>query len=147
MLYPDPSDTMHVGTISGHVLPANPLVLPVSPPGVTGIFPAQVVAVDNATGAVAAAVMAGWSCSDPGPAQFDGSFSIERLAVGTSQNYQIYAEPLDGPVTLGNVIYNLTSLCRNSAKRSRLAGAICVHGAGIRRAFFRAGPPRTIVFG
>ena len=79
----------------------------------TGIFPAQVVAVDNATGAIAAAVMAGWSCSDPGPPQFDGSFSIERLTVGTSQNYQIYAEPLDGPVTLGNVIYNLTALCRN----------------------------------
>ncbi len=106
---------MHVGTISGQVLPANPLVLPLSPPGVTGIFPAQVVAVDNATGTIAAAVMAGWSCSGPGPARFDGSFSIEKLAVGTSQNYQIYAEPLDGPVTLGNVIYNLTALCRNSA--------------------------------
>ena len=72
------------------------------------------VAVDNATGTVAAAVMAGWSCSDPGPAQFDGSFSLVRLAVGTTQNYQIYAEPLDGPVTLGNVIYNSTALCRNS---------------------------------
>ena len=114
VLYPDPSDTVHVGTISGHVLPANPLVLPISPPGVTGIFPAQVVAVDNATGTIAAAVMAGWSCSDPGPSQFDGSFSIERLPVGTSQNYQIYAEPLDGPVTLDNVIYNLTAICRNS---------------------------------
>jgi hypothetical protein len=114
VLYPDPSDTVHVGTIRGHVLPANPLVLPFSPPGVTGIFPAQVVAVNNATGTVAAAVMAGWSCSDPGPSQFDGSFSVERLTVGTSQNYQIYAEPLDGPVTLGNVIYNWTALCRNS---------------------------------
>jgi hypothetical protein len=115
VLYPDPSDTIHVGAIRGHVLPANPLVLPLSPPGVTGIFPAQVVAVDNATGTVAAAVMAGWTCSDSGPPQFDGSFSIERLSVGTTQNYQIYAEPLDGPVTLGNVIYNLTALCRNPA--------------------------------
>jgi hypothetical protein len=115
VLYPNASDALHIGTISGQVLPANPLVLPVSPPGVTGIFPAQVVAVDNATGAVAAAVMAGWSCGDPGPAQFDGTFSIQRLIVGTSQSYQIYAEPLDGPVVLGNVIYNLTSLCRNSA--------------------------------
>jgi hypothetical protein len=114
VLYPDPGDTLHVGTISGHVLPANPMVLPVSPAGVTGIFPAQVVALDNATGAISAAVMAGWSCNDPGPPQFDGSFSVERLPVGTSQNYQIYAEPLDGPVTLGNVIYNLTSICRNS---------------------------------
>jgi Matrixin len=113
VLYPDPSDTVHVGTMSGRVLPANPLVLPLSPAGVSGIFPAQVVAVDNATGTIAAAVVAGWSCSDPGPVQFDGSFSIERLTVGASQNYQIYAEPLDGPVALGNVIYNLTALCRN----------------------------------
>ena len=114
VLYPDPSDSVHVGAISGHVLPANPLALPISPAGVTGIFPAQVVALDNATGTVTAAVMAGWSCSDPGPAQFDGAFSLQRLLVGTSKSYQIYAEPLDGPVVLGNVIYNLNSLCRNS---------------------------------
>ena len=114
VLYPDPADSVHIGTISGRVLPANPLALPISPAGVTGIFPAQVVALDNATGTVTAAVMAGWSCSDPGPAQFDGAFSLQRLLVGTSQSYQIYAEPLDGPVILGNVIYNLTSLCRNS---------------------------------
>ena len=115
VLYPDPSDSVHIGTISGRVLPANLLALPISPAGVTGIFPAQVVAVDNATGTVTAAVMAGWSCGDPGPAQFDGTFSLQHLLVGTSQSYQIYAEPLDGPVVLGNVIYNLTSLCRNSS--------------------------------
>jgi hypothetical protein len=114
VLYPNPSDSVHVGMIGGRVLPANPMVLPASPAGVTGIFPAQVVAVDNATGAISAAVMAGWSCSGPGPVQFDGTFSLERMTVGTSQNYRIYAEPLDGPVVLGNVIYNLTSLCRNS---------------------------------
>jgi hypothetical protein len=113
-LYPNPSDTAHVGTITGHVLPANPLVLPISPSGVTGIFPTQVVAVDNATGAIAAAVMGGWSCSSSGPPQFDGSFSLEHLLVGASQNYQIYAEPLDGPVLLGNIIFNLTAVCRNS---------------------------------
>jgi Matrixin len=115
ILYPDPTDSVHIGAISGHVLPANPLALPISPAGVTGIFPAQVVALDNATGTVAAAVLAGWSCGDPGPAQFDGTFSLQRLTVGTSQSYQIYAEPLDGPAVLGNVIYNLTSLCRNSS--------------------------------
>jgi hypothetical protein len=113
VLYPDPTDMAHVGTIQGRVLPANPLALPISPAGVTGIFPGQVVAVDNATGAVMAATMAGWTCSDPGPAQFDGSYSLDRLPVSSSQSYQIYAEPLDGPVTLGNVIYNLTALCRN----------------------------------
>ncbi len=115
VLYPDPSDAAHIGAIGGRVLPANPLALPISPAGVTGIFPAQVVALDSATGTVTAAVLAGWSCSDPGPVQFDGTFSLQQLPVGSSQNYQIYAEPLDGPVVLGNVIYNLTSLCRNSA--------------------------------
>ena len=115
VLYPDPSDTTHVGTIQGRILPANSLVLPTSPPGVTGIFPAQVVAMDNSTGAVAAATIAGWTCADPGPPQFDGSYSFERLLVGASQNYQIYAEPLDGPVTLGDVISNPIGLCRNSA--------------------------------
>lgn len=115
VLYPDPTDSVHIGTISGHVLPANPLALPISPAGVTGIFPAQVVALDNATGTVAAAVLAGWSCSGAGPAQFDGTFSLQQLPVGISQNYQIYAEPLDGPVILGNVIYNSTSLCRNAS--------------------------------
>jgi len=114
-LYPDPSDTTYVGTIQGHILPANALALPVSPPGVTGIFPAQVVAVDNATGAVVAATIAGWSCIDPGPAQFDGSYAFERLPVGASQSYQVYAEPLDGPVTLGDVFFSPTGLCRNSA--------------------------------
>ena len=113
VLYPDPTDSVHVGTISGRVLPANPLALPLSPAGVTGVFPAHLVALDNATGAVIAAIVAGWSCADPGPVQFDGGFSIEKLAVGSLQGYQIYAEPLDGPVTLGNVIYNLTALCRN----------------------------------
>jgi hypothetical protein len=114
VLYADPSDSVHIGAISGHVLPANPLALPISPAGVTGVFPAQVVALDNATGTVTAAVMAGWSCGDPGPAQFDGTFSLQRLPVGTSQSYQIYAEPLDGPVVLGSVISNLMSLCRNA---------------------------------
>ena len=114
VLYPDPTDSVHIGAISGRVLPANPLALPISPAGVTGVFPAQVVALDNATGTVTAAVMAGWSCGDPGPAQFDGTYSLQRLKVGASQSYEIYAEPLDGPVVLGNVIYNLTSLCRNS---------------------------------
>ena len=114
-LYPDPSDSAHIGTIRGRVLPANPLALPISPAGVTGIFPAQVVALDAATGNVAAAVLAGWSCSDPGPAQFNGSYSLERLAVGSLQSYEIYAEPLDGPVTLGSIVENSAELCRNPA--------------------------------
>jgi len=115
VLYGDPSDPVHIGAISGHVLPANPLALPLSPYGVTGIFPAQVVALDGVSGAVAAAVLAGWSCADPGPPQFDGSYALQNLPVGSSQSYEVYAEPLDGVVDLGNVIYSLTSLCRNAA--------------------------------
>ncbi len=115
ILYPNPTDSVHVGTISGHVLPASPLALPLSPDGVTGIFPAQVVALDGATGAVEAAALAGWSCADPGPPQFDGSYSLQYLPVGPSQTYEIYAEPLDGIVPLGSVIFNLASLCRNPA--------------------------------
>lgn len=114
-LYPNPSDGAHIGSISGHVLPANPLALPLTPNGVTGIFPAQVVALDGSTGAVAADTLGGWSCSDPGPPQFDGTYSLQHLAVGPSQTYEVYAEPLDGLVDLGNVIYSLTSLCRNPA--------------------------------
>src|SRR5579862_4565634 len=54
VLYPDPTDTTHVGSISGRILPANTVSLPASPPGVTGIFGSQVVAIDSSTGAVAA---------------------------------------------------------------------------------------------
>ena len=115
ILYPNPSDGTYIGSISGHVLPANSLALPLSPNGVTGIFPAQVVALDGSTGAVEAAVLAGWSCNDPGPPQFDGTYSLQHLPVGPSQSYEIYAEPLDGIVDLGQVIYNLASLCRNAA--------------------------------
>jgi hypothetical protein len=89
VLYPNPSDTLRVGAIRGHILNANPLSLPASPPGVTGVFGSHVVAVEAASGAVVGATVGGWSCSDPGPAQFDGSYAIERLPTGSS--YLIYA--------------------------------------------------------
>jgi hypothetical protein len=38
VLYPDPADAVYRGSISGHIFPANPLALPTSPPGVTGVF-------------------------------------------------------------------------------------------------------------
>jgi hypothetical protein len=38
VLYPDPADTVHTGSIQGRILPANSLSLPGSPPGVTGKF-------------------------------------------------------------------------------------------------------------
>ena len=113
ILYPDPADTVHVGSISGRVLPANPLSLPVLPPGVGGIFGSHVVAVDSASGAVIAGTLGGWSCVAPGPAQFDGSYELDRLAIG--QSYSVYAEPLDGTVAPAQVSPAISSLCRNAA--------------------------------
>jgi Matrixin len=113
VLYPDVSDSTHIGSIRGHALPANALALAGEPAGTTGIFAAQVVAVDAATGAVAAASISGWSCSDPGPPVFDGSYGIRQLAVGANQAYQVYAEPLDGPVNPGDVFEESTT-CRNA---------------------------------
>ena len=111
VLYPDPADTVNVGSLSGHVLPANPLSLPASPPGVTGIFGAHVVAVDAASGAVIGAALGGWSCVAPGPAQFDGTYEISHLPVGHS--YQVYAEPLGNTVYPSLVSPAIASLCRN----------------------------------
>jgi hypothetical protein len=112
VLYPDPGDSLRVGVIRGQILNANPLSLPASPPGVTGVFGAHVVAVDAASGAVVAATVGGWSCSGAGPAQFDGSYALERLPVGHS--YLVYAEPLDGAVDPSQISNATASLCRNA---------------------------------
>jgi hypothetical protein len=112
VLYPDPADATHQGSISGKIFPANPLALPASPPGVSGVFGAQVVAVDASTGAVAGATFGGWSCVSPGPAQFDGTYEIDALAVGNS--YTVYAEGLNGAVDPSQVSNAIDSLCRNT---------------------------------
>ncbi len=112
VLYPDPADTVHMGSISGRILPANPLSLPLSPSGVTGIYGPHVVALDAATGAVVAGLVAGWSCSGAGPVQFDGSFGFDRLALGES--YKLYAEPLTGPAAPSTVSNATATVCRNS---------------------------------
>jgi Matrixin len=111
VLYPDPSDTLNVGSLTGRIVAANPLSLPLSPPGVTGIFGAHVVAVDAASGAVIGATLGGWSCAAPGPSQFDGTYAIGHLPVGHS--YQVYAEPLDNTVYPSLVSPATASLCRN----------------------------------
>jgi hypothetical protein len=73
---------------------------------------AHVVAVDAASGAVVGATVGGWSRSDPGLAQFDGSYAIERLPTGSS--YLVYAEPLNGAVDPSEISNATASLCRNS---------------------------------
>jgi len=111
-LYPDPNDTTYIGSIAGRIVPANPLSLPATPPGVTGIFGAHVVAVDVSDGNAIAGTLGGWSCTAPGPVQFDGSYIIQHLPVGHS--YSVYAEALDGAVTPSTVSTALTTLCRNA---------------------------------
>src|SRR6266481_5583877 len=111
VLYADPADAVHYGSISGRISPANPLALPASPPGVTGVFGAQVVAVDAASGTVVGATVGGWSCSAPGPAQFDGAYQIDGLAVGHS--YTVYGEALNGAVDPSQFDNAIASLCRN----------------------------------
>jgi len=111
ILYPDPADAINIGMITGRIVPANPLSLPLSPPNVTGIFGAHVVAVDQASGAVIAATIAGWSCAAPGPAQFDGTFELDHLPTGRS--YTVYAEPLDGVVSPAQITPAIATLCRN----------------------------------
>ena len=112
VLYHDPGDTQFVGSIQGRILPANPLSLATSAPGVTGIFGAHVVAIDSANGAVIAGTLGGWSCKSPGPVQFDGNYEIDALSVNHS--YKIYAEPLNGAVAPSEVSNALVTLCRNS---------------------------------
>jgi len=111
ILYPDPADAINIGMITGRIVPANPLSLPLSPPNITGIFGAHVVAVDQASGAVIAATIAGWSCAAPGPAQFDGTFELDHLPTGRS--YTVYAEPLDGVVSPAQITPAIATLCRN----------------------------------
>lgn len=111
VLYPDPADTLHIGSISGRITPANSLALPVFPPGVTGVFGAHVVAVDNSTGAVLGATLGGWSCAAPGPAQFDGTYQIAGLSVGSG--YTVYAEALNGAAVPSQFVNATASLCRN----------------------------------
>lgn len=121
LLYPDPSDTVNVGSIRGQVLPANPFKLANLPAAsaasgsfVTGIFGAHMVAVDTASGAVIAGTVGGWSCDQvTGAVQFDGSFDIERLPVGRS--YIVYAEPVIGVVTPADFSEALGDLCSSGA--------------------------------
>ena len=122
ILYPDLTDTVNIGKIRGRVLPANPIALATMPapsPGrsVTGIFGAQVIAVDADTGAVVAGTFAGWTCSPSDlPTRFDGSYVFERFPLG--RNYKIYAEPIDGPTGPGDISNFLDNLCRTGTNNA-----------------------------
>ena len=117
VLYPGPAP---YGTIRGRILPANPLSLaglPATAAGmtVTGYYGAHVVAVDTTTGAVVAGTLAGWSC-DPvqQKTSFDGSYEIGGLPLG--RTYEVYVEPLTGPVSPGMLSGPLvTQPCRSGS--------------------------------
>lgn len=121
MLYPDPNDAVNIGAIRGRVLPANPFALatlpqPYAGASVTGMYGAQVVAVDAGSGAVVAGVFSGWSCGTGNPSarpQFDGSYDFERLPVG--HNYWIYAEPLVGLAQPSDFSDALETVCSASS--------------------------------
>src|SRR5260370_14775728 len=82
VLYSDPADAVHRGSIGGKIFPANPLALSGSPPGVTGGFCAQVVAVEATSRAAVGATLGGWGCTAPGAGPVERSHMIPRLAMG-----------------------------------------------------------------
>lgn len=128
VLYPDPNDSVDAGLITGRVLAANPLSLaglaqPAANQYVTGIFGADVVAVDAGTGEVVAGALAGWSCpAGGGTPLFDGGYAIERLPLG--RNYNIYIEPLNGPFTPADISGDTLNLCSASSPTPCVAPAV-----------------------
>ncbi|MGH9701878.1 MAG: matrixin family metalloprotease, partial [Candidatus Acidiferrales bacterium] len=127
-LYPDATDTLNSGVITGRILPANLFALAAFPPPsagqfVTGIFGAHVVAFDADAGEVIAGTFGGWSC-DPAnpPVLFDGSYRIGHLPLG--HNYKIYAEPFDGAVQAADVANVISRICRSDSAQACTAPQI-----------------------
>lgn len=129
-LYPDPADTVNVGYMSGRILPANPFALadfPATSPGqyISGIFGAQVVAVDTKSGSVFAATLGGWSCDPSATApevKFDGSYTLGPLPIGRS--YILYAEPFVGLVQPSDIAASVSGLCVTDTANSCTVPAI-----------------------
>lgn len=115
VLYPDPNDSTYIGAITGRVVPANPISLdgipqPAAGEYVTGIYGANVVAVDAQTGEIVASAIAGWSCPSPSATPvFDGTYTIAGLPLGRS--YNLYIEPLDGTITPSDLGGNSLNPC------------------------------------
>lgn len=87
-LYPSSSFAATTGQISGRVLTALG----------ARTFGAHVVAVDAASGSTVVSTIAAGTCVN-NQMNYDGSFLIEGLPPG---EYQLFAEPLDGPSTQGD---------------------------------------------
>ena len=112
VLYANPADALHPGSIRGQIFPPNPLALPASPPGVTGVLtrkssPWMWPAAQSRVRRWADGVARG-----RGPVQFDGNYEIDGLAVGHS--YVVYAEALNGAVDSSSIANAIVTLCRNA---------------------------------
>jgi hypothetical protein len=89
------------------------------------MFGTHVAAENSDTGAVIAATIAGWSCSNADPATvFDGSHTISHLSVGNS--YNVCAEPQDSILTPKGVATGLcdatvNSICTTQAVNTNFA--------------------------
>jgi hypothetical protein len=128
ILYPNTADAVHTGSIRGQIFPANPLALPASPPGVTGIFGSHVVAVDTASGAAVGATIGGWSCAAPGPAQFDGTYEIDGWRWDTATRY-MRRRSTGRPIHRGSAMPS----CRFAATARRMRAGRRWKGAWCRR--------------
>jgi hypothetical protein len=101
--YSVPSATVRLRTVSGRVLPAILFAVagipsPSTGRSETGIFGAQVVAVDANTSRVIAGTLGRCDCNAASPpASFDGTYELDCLPV--AHNYISYAEPLEGIVS------------------------------------------------
>jgi len=76
VLYADPADAVHRGSISGRISPAKSTGAPGLASGRDGRFRRASVAVDATSGAVVGATIGEWSCTAPGPVQFDGAYEM-----------------------------------------------------------------------
>lgn len=89
----------------------------------SGIFGAQVVAVDAGIGSVTEATLGGWTC-DPltSIVHFDGSYTLGPLPVGRS--YVVYAEPFVGLVQATDIGSATSGVCTTGAAPSCTVPAV-----------------------
>jgi len=123
-LYHDPNDTLYVGSIQGHIIPANPIRChrrrresPEYSPHTSWPLMRRAARSSQAPWAAGAA-------RRPPGANSTATYEIDQLPVG--QSYKIYAEPLDGAVAPSDVSNALVSSAANSHGSRLAAAAGCV---------------------
>ena len=146
VLYPDPTDSVHIGAISGHVLPAKP--------------PRPAHFACRRDRHLSRASRCPRQCNRNGDRRRDGRLELRRPGPAAIRRL-VFPSAIDG----GDFaeLPDLRRAARWAGRprerylqfdvavpelhdRSRLAGAICVHGAGIRGALFCAESAGTLTF-